>query len=125
MSPIQLMVLVMHKRELSEITLTPDGNYLVATWQGEEVARFSDVFNPHDLDNLNPAYLAFVDGFMRRFPEGSIFVEGVGEYLYSGGHIYYKSENRWETKDERNERLSNGGGVTAFAPLQNTPRYFK
>lgn len=115
----------MPDREIGEITLTYEGGDLVASWAGEEVARFREVSNPHDLDNMNPAYLAFVDGFMRRFPDGSIFVENTGTYLYSMGSLYHQQANRWETDGEREERMANGGGVTAFAPLAGAPRYFR
>lgn len=115
----------MPDRDIGEITLSYDGSDLVASWQGEEVARFRDVFAPHDMDNMNPAYLGFVDGMMRRFPECSIFVESTGNYVYSMGSLYYESERRWETDDERAERMANGGGLAAFAPLQGKPRYFR
>ncbi|WP_327210111.1 hypothetical protein [Rhizobium leguminosarum] len=115
----------MPDRELGEISLAYEGDYLVASRQGEEIARFRDVSDPHDYDSTNPAYLAFLDGVMRRFPDASIFMENTGTYVYSMGSLYYQRENRWETDDERAERMANGRGVGAFVPLQGAPRYFR
>jgi hypothetical protein len=115
----------MPDREIGEISLAYEDDYLVASRQGEEIARFRDVSNPHDYDNMNCAYQAFLEGVIRRFPDASIFVENTGTYVFSMGSLYYQRENRWETDDERAERMANGGGVDAFVPLQGEPRYFR
>lgn len=56
---------------------------------------------------------------MRRFPDGSIFA---GSYLYSSGSLYSQRESRWEAEADE-ERMANGGGVGAFAPLVGAARY--
>lgn len=115
----------MHDREIGEISLQYDGDYLVASRHGEEIARFRDVSDPHDYDNMNPAYLAFIEGVMRMFPEATIFVENTGSYVYSTGSLYYAREHRWESDDERAQRMAEGGGLKAFVPLKGVDRYFR